>query len=107
SRGDDAENWQEAPMNLPLTVGDRLLTGGDGHIELQIAGSRVYVAPETQLTTLDLRDDVAQLSISAGTATFHVDHLSDGQVIEVDTPNVSVTLRGPGRYRFDVGKDGN
>ena len=107
SRGDDPENWQDVAVNVPLTLGDRVYTGKDGRLELNTGGTRIFVAPETQMTALDLRDDVRQLSVSIGTATFRVRRLADGEVFEVDTPNVSVTFRRPGNYRVDVDGDGN
>jgi hypothetical protein len=107
SRGDDPENWQDVAVNVPLTLGDRVYTGKDGRLELDTGGTRIFVAPETQVTALDLRDDVRQLSVSIGTATFRVRRLADGEVFEVDTPNVSVTFRKPGHYRVDVDAEGN
>ena len=107
SRGDDPENWQELAVNVPLTLGDRVYTGKDARVELNIGGTRIFIAPETQLTALDLRDDVRQLSVGVGTATFRVRRLADGEIFEVDTPNVSVTFRKPGHYRVDVDADGN
>ncbi len=107
SRGDDPENWQDVAVNVPLTLGDRVYTGKDGRLELETGGTRIFIAPETQMTALDLRDDVRQLSVAVGTATFRVRRLADGEVFEVDTPNVSVTFRRPGKYRVDVDADGN
>ncbi|HEX7579963.1 MAG TPA: DUF6600 domain-containing protein, partial [Thermoanaerobaculia bacterium] len=107
NRGDDLDNWQEATVNFPMTLGDRLYTARDGRIELQTSGVRIYLAPETDLSFLDFRDEIRQLSITIGTASFRVNQLAEGEVFEVDTPNVSLTLRRPGYYRVDVDQDGN
>ena len=107
ARGDDPENWQEAEVNLPLTAGDRVYTAGDGRMELQAEGARVFLSKETQLTALDVREDIRQLSVGIGTASFKIHRLSEGQVFEVDLPNVSITFRGPGTFRIDVDKEGN
>src|SRR2546425_9006889 len=37
SRGDDPDEWQSADLNVPMTLGDRLYTGQDGRVELQIS----------------------------------------------------------------------
>ncbi|HQR66933.1 MAG TPA: FecR domain-containing protein, partial [Thermoanaerobaculia bacterium] len=106
SRGDDPDHWQEAMVNVPLTLGDRLWADRGSRAELQVPGARVFVAPETQLSVLDVRDDIVQMSLAVGTAAVRLRHLSEGEIFEVDTPNAAVTLRTPGRYRFRVDEDG-
>lgn len=107
SRGDDPDHWQDVMMNVPLTLGDRLWTENGARLELQAPGARLFVAPETQLSILDLREDVAQLSLSVGTAALRLHHLGEGETFEVDTPNTAVTIRAPGLYRVHVDEDGN
>ena len=70
-------------------------------------GLRAFVAPDTELTILNLTEDVEQYSIAQGTATFRVSHLDDEDVFEVDTPNAAVTLEATGLYRIYVDEDGN
>jgi hypothetical protein len=107
NRGDDPDNWEEAVVNFPMTLGDRIYTGKDGRLELQAQGARIFLAPGTELAALDFREEVRQLSLTIGTASFRVNQLSEGEVFEVDTPNVSLTFRRPGYYRVDVDRDGN
>ncbi len=107
NRGDDPDNWEEAVVNYPMTLGDRLYTARDGRAELQAQGARIFLGPESELAALDFRDDIRQLSLTIGTASFRINQLSEGEVFEVDTPNVSLTFRSPGTYRIDVDSDGN
>ncbi len=107
SRGDDPDNWQDVVVNVPLTLGDRLWTEKGARLELQVPGARLFVAPETQLSVLDLREDVAQLSLSVGTAALHLHRLGEGETFEVDTPNAAVTIRAPGLYKLRVDEEGN
>ena len=107
SRGDDPDHWQDAVINVPLTLGDRLWTGKGARLELQAPGTRLFVAPETQLSILDLREDAFQFSLSVGTATVRLHHLGEGAIFEVDTPNTAVTIRTPGLYDVRVDEDGN
>lgn len=107
NRGDDPDAWDEAVVNFPMTLGDRLYTAKDGRVELQSPGARIFLGPETELAALELRDDVRQLSLTVGTASFRVNRLNDGEVFEVDTPNVAFTFRSAGYYRVDVDRDGN
>ena len=41
SRGDDPDNWQPADRNIPMTLGDRVYTGGRSRVELQVHGGDV------------------------------------------------------------------
>ncbi len=108
SRGDDPEDWQPADLNIPMTTGDRVWTGDDGRVELQVhGGSAVRLASRTDLQALNLTGSMKQLSLSLGTASFQVRRLGDDETFEVDTPNAAVTFERPGDYRVDVDNDGN
>ena len=108
SRGDDPEHWQPADLNVPMTLGDRVWTGDDGRIELQVhGGSVVRLAGRTDLQALNLTGAMKQFSLTLGTASFQVRRLADDEIFEVDTPNAAVTFERPGDYRVDVDDDGN
>ncbi len=108
SRGDDPDDWVAVDPNVPMTLGDRLWTGENGRVELQIHGGNLArLAPRTDLQALNLTNDVKQFSLALGTASFSVRRLSDDEVFEVDTPNAAITLERPGDYRVDVDPDGN
>lgn len=108
SRGDDPDTWEPVDLNVPMTLGDRLWTGENGRVELQIhGGNLVRLAARTDLQALNLTGEVKQLSLALGTATFSVRRLSDDEVFEVDTPNAALTFERPGEYRVDVDPEGN
>src|SRR5664279_301264 len=105
--GDEQDNWQPLAVNVPLTIGDRVYASPTGRLELEAPGLRAFVAPGTELTTLNLTEDVQQYSISQGTATFRLSHRDDEDVIEIDTPNAAITLEVTGLYRVSVDAEGN
>lgn len=107
NRGDDPDDWQFAAVNYPLTLGDRVWVAREARAELQMLGATAYLAPESELSVLDLQRDVRQLSLTWGTATFRIRRLDPGEVFEIATPNVSVTFETPGVYRIDVDDAGN
>ena len=108
SRGDDPDEWDDAIENVPLTIGDRIYAPEEGRAELQLSsGNFVRLAPRSYLSTLNLSDDVKQFYLGEGTASFNIKRLQSDEVIEIDTPNVSVTLEELGSYRIAVDQDGN
>jgi hypothetical protein len=60
----------------------------------------------TGVSVLNLDDRIAQLQMTQGTIVLRVRRLEPEQVIEVDTPNLAITLRQPGEYRMEVEPDG-
>lgn len=108
SRGDDPDEWDDAIENLPVTIGDRIYAAEDGRAELQISsGNFVRLAPRSYLSTLNQSDDIKQFYLGEGAASFSIKRLQSDEVIEIGTPNVSVTLEEPGQYRVAVDDDGN
>lgn len=108
SRGDDPDEWDDAIENVPLTIGDRIYAPEDGRAELQLSsGNFVRLAPRSYLSTLNLSDDIKQFYLGEGVASFNIRRLQSDEVIEIDTPNVSVTLEEPGQYRVAVDEDSN
>ncbi len=105
-RGDDPGNWQPLAVNVPMTIGDRVWTAA-GRLELQAPGVVAFLAPRTELTALNLTEDVQQYSVAEGTATFRVVSMDEEDVLEIDTPNAAVTLDRAGLYRVFVDADGN
>jgi hypothetical protein len=107
NRGDDPDDWQPAALNFPMTQGDRLFTSRGAKAELQTDEATVFLGSETELSALAMTDGETQLSIAAGTATFHVHHLAEDEGFEVGTPNASVTFDTPGSFRVSVDASGS
>lgn len=108
SRGDDPDRWDDAVANVPLTIGDRVYAPEKSRAELQLStGNFIRLAPLSYLSTLNLSDDIKQFYLGEGTASFNISRLQADELIEIDTPNVSVTLDEPGNYRVTVDGDGN
>lgn len=102
NRGDDPDDWQPARQNFPLATGDRFWTSQKTRAELQLLPGEVFLGPETDLSLLNLTEEVCQLSVGAGTASFRIRRLASSESFEVATPNAAVTILEPGYYRIDV-----
>ena len=108
ARGDQPDDWQPADRNVPMTLGDRVYTGGRSRIELQVhGGSIIRLGARSDLAALNLTEDTKQFSMRVGIASFRVRHLADYETFEVDTPNAAVVFERPGDYRMDVSENGD
>jgi uncharacterized protein DUF6600 len=102
-----AEEWLDANPNRPITRGDRLWTDQSSRAELQIGSAAIRCADYTGVSFLDLSDDVVQLQLAEGAISIQLRDLDEGEVLEVDTPNLAFSLQRPGDYRIEVSPEGN
>ncbi|MBV9610241.1 MAG: hypothetical protein JO187_11845 [Acidobacteria bacterium] len=98
--------WVAAIPNRPITTGDNLWTDSNSRAELHVGSTAIRMGPTTNLTLLDLDEQTSQLRLSQGSLIMQLRHLDDGDLVEVDTPNLAFTLQRTGEYRIDVGGDG-
>jgi hypothetical protein len=99
------DDWAGADLNRPLTSGDKLWSDAASRAELSIGSAVVRLASMTGFSFLNLDDHTAQMQVTAGTVSIHVRSMSD--TLEVDTPNVAISLLGPGDYRVEVNDTGD
>jgi len=100
-------DWVQAVTNRPLTTGDNLWADKDSRAELHLGSTAIRMDAETSLTFLDLDDHNTQIKLSLGSVIVRVRHLDDGDLFEVDTPNLAFNIQRTGEYRFDVNSDGS
>src|SRR5579862_2762372 len=98
-------DWVTAVQNRPLTTGDNLWADQNSRAEVHVGSTAIRMASETSLTFLDLDDHTTQLRLSLGTLLIRVRHLDDGDLFEVDTPNLAFTIQSAGEYRIDVNSE--
>ncbi|HYH86919.1 MAG TPA: DUF6600 domain-containing protein [Pyrinomonadaceae bacterium] len=100
--------WERAKLNAPLVEGDRLATGRDSRLEIQIDSRNfVRVGADSVLTVVTLRDEGIALSLAEGTATLKLSRFDrDKEYFEIDAPKTTVAAEKTGQYRIDVASDG-
>jgi hypothetical protein len=98
----EMDGWSPAILNYPLTTGDSVWTDRDGRAEIHVGSTAIRLDADTSFSFLNLDDDTLQASVTQGTVSIRVRDLSPGEVVEIDTPNASVTLLSEGSYRIDV-----
>ncbi len=101
------EDWAAAAKNRPVTIGDKLWTDQDSRAELQAGEATVHLGSMTALSFLNLDENITQVRIAEGAMNFRVRELREGDLYEVDTPNVAFTVKQAGVFRIDVNENGD
>jgi hypothetical protein len=101
------QDWVTADLNRSMTTGDRLWADKESRAELHVGSTAFRIDENSSINFLQLDDKVIQLQLSEGVAMVRLRHLDDDQTVEVDTPNIAVTLLQQGEYRIDTNEDGN
>lgn len=101
------EDWAPALLNRPMTTGDKIWTENGARAEIQVSQAAVRLDSNTGLSFLNLDDDDVQMRMTAGTIIVDVRALTGREQIEIDTPNVALTLLRRGSYRVEVNDAGD
>ncbi len=101
------DDWSQAIVNRPFTIGDYLYTDDSGQAELHMDVAVIRMGPQTNFGFLNLDDQTVQIKLTEGSMSFRIRNFYPGQVFEVDTPNAAFTLLREGTYRFNVDPNAN
>src|SRR5229473_4542171 len=101
------EDWAAAAKNRPVTVGDKLWTDQNSRAELQAGEASLHLGSMTALSFLNLDENILQARIAEGAINFRVRELREGDLYEVDTPNLAFTVKEAGAFRIDVNENGD
>jgi hypothetical protein len=101
------DDWVDAVMNRPVTIGDKLWSDKDGRVELKLDGASIRLASNTGMSFLNLDDNTTQIQLTAGTLRVRVKRLDDNETFEIDTPNLAFSILRPGTYRVNVNESGD
>jgi len=101
------EEWADAIVNRPLTTGDKLWLDENARAEIYVGEAAVRLGSNTGFSFLNVDDDTIQMRMTAGVIDVNVHALDGNDQIEVDTPNVALSILRPGRYRVEVNDAGD
>jgi len=104
------DEFTAAETNYPLTTGDRVYADAGATAELQTDALAVRLGQQTDLTVTAMTDTLAQLGLASGSVHLRSYGINGGingsidanSTVELDTPNVAVTVLQPGDVRVDV-----
>jgi hypothetical protein len=99
--------WGAATRNRPVTIGDKIWSDNNSRAELQAGQASIHVSSMTALSFLNLDDQTTQMRLAEGTIHFRVREMREGDVYEVDTPNVAFTVTQAGAFRVEVNENGD
>lgn len=102
---DRPDAWAPAGINYPVAAGDNLWVGNDGRAEIDVGGTQLRLAGDTNLHVSRLDDRQFALFVAQGRTSIRVRVLQGGEIARVDTPNALITITRPGLYRIDVSPD--
>jgi hypothetical protein len=100
-------DWGTATRNRPVTIGDKIWSDNNSKAELQAGQASIHLSSMTALSFLNLDEQTTQLRLAEGTINFRVRELRQGDVYEVDTPNLSFTVTQAGAFRIEVNENGD
>ena len=98
--GDD--QWANAVLNRPVITGDRLWSDAGARVELTLDNGALWLGAATSIVVSNIDDRTTQFELQQGTLDLRVRRMSEGQVVEIDTPNLAFQATRPGRYRIAV-----
>ena len=101
------DDWVGGALNRPLTNNDNVWTDKESRAELNVGSGVLRMSSETSLTLTNVSDNAVQVELHQGSLNVHVRHLFDGEIYEIDTPNMAFTVQKNGEYRFDVDPNGD
>ena len=101
------DDWVGAVVNRPITIGDKLWADNNARAELQVGSAVLRLSGQTGLSFLNLDDRIMQISLTEGTLNLKVRRLGADESIEVDTPNLALSVLRTGSYRINVNEAGD
>ncbi|HYL63327.1 MAG TPA: DUF6600 domain-containing protein, partial [Candidatus Methylomirabilis sp.] len=90
-----------------MTIDDKIWSDKDSRAELQAGQASIHLGSMTALSFLNLDESIIQMRLAEGSVNFRVRELRQGDVYEVDAPNLAFTVKQAGAFRIDVNENGD
>lgn len=100
-------DWGSAAKNRPMTIGDKMWVDKDSRAELQAGTVSIHLGSMTAISFLNLDAGITQMRLAEGSVNFRVSELREGDLYEVDAPNIAFTVKQAGAFRIDVNENGD
>src|SRR6266404_966190 len=100
-------DWAQAMRNRPVTIGDKIWADNNARAEIQAGQASIHLSSTTALSFLNMDDQITQMRLAEGTINVRVRELREGDVYEIDTPNLTFNVTEAGAFRIDVNENGD
>src|SRR6267143_3170470 len=100
-------DWGGAARNRPMTIGDKIWVDKDSRAELQAGPAAIHLGSMTALSFLNLDQGITQVRLAEGSINIRVSELREGDLYEIDAPNLAFTVKQAGAFRVDVAESGD
>jgi hypothetical protein len=101
--GFDADHWDRAQLNYPVTSGESFWTQPDARTRLETGHAALTLRGATEVDVSLLDDENFQAVVAQGAINFRLRRLRQGQSYQFTTPGGTVAITAPGRYHIDAG----
>ncbi|MFC1889814.1 DUF6600 domain-containing protein [Thermodesulfobacteriota bacterium] len=99
-------DWSATEINLLVEAGDRLLTGDDGRLEIQLAGNDILrLWQDTEVELVDLDDTVEIWAWSGSLYVRSPSRYDNDCGLKIITPEATVCTSGQTLLRVDIEDD--
>lgn len=105
SPSESEKQYAPAVLNSTITTGNILVTHENSSLQVGIAATVIGLNANTQLQFCTLDDHTIQIGMDRGDIYVHIRGGAPEDVIEIGTPQMSVTLKAPGLYRIQEDAD--
>ena len=82
----DDSQWTPATTNYPVTAGNAFWTEPNAQADIEISGSRVSMAPGTELDIATLNDTAFQATVPQGEAYLRLRAAAPNETYAIQTP---------------------
>src|SRR5438552_8660634 len=102
----DADEWEAAVVNYPVTEGLSFWTEPGSRATLQLGHGLIRLDGSTEVDVQQFDDQVEQINVPQGSVNFRLRRLDPEETYQITTPSGTVALTAPGRYHVDAGANG-
>ncbi len=101
----DQQDWSQAGVNEPVTVGDAVYAAEAGDARLQIGATDFDLKSDSEIDIAALDQNAGSIRLDSGTVDLRVSALPTADGLSILTPRGTVQLLQPGLYRIESGSE--
>jgi len=103
-RADD-QDWSDAGINDPVTIGDALYVPAGGDARLEIGATDLDLQSDSEIDIAALDQDGGRLRLDSGSLDLRIAALPTADGLFILTPRGTLQLTQPGLYHIDAGTE--